>query len=110
MDILRYNNQFSLGLISLSSQIGNRFHKIQKALYYLKLNGFRVKLGKTVFPEKYTGYKSASIVERVDDLHNLFTDAEVNLILNTGGGYNSNEILEFLDYELIKNKLKYFGK
>ena len=47
-------------------------------------------------------FGSASITERVDDLHQAFTDPSIKAILASIGGFNSNELLPHLDYELIK--------
>lgn len=51
---------------------------------------------------------SASIESRVADLHEAFLDESVDLILTTIGGFNCNEILPYLDYDLIKNHPKLF--
>ena len=47
-------------------------------------------------------FGSASITERVDDLHQAFVDPSIKAILASIGGFNSNELLPHLDYELIK--------
>lgn len=44
---------------------------------------------------------SASIESRVADLHAAFKDQTVDGILATIGGFNSNELLPYLDYSLI---------
>lgn len=44
---------------------------------------------------------SASIQSRVADLHAAFEDPSVDGILATIGGFNSNELLPYLDYDLI---------
>lgn len=44
---------------------------------------------------------SASIDSRVSDLHAAFSDDSVDGILATIGGFNSNELLPYLDYDLI---------
>lgn len=44
---------------------------------------------------------SASIESRVADLHAAFKDQTVDGILSTIGGFNSNELLPYLDYALI---------
>ncbi|MFV8214705.1 S66 family peptidase, partial [Streptococcus pluranimalium] len=44
---------------------------------------------------------SASIESRVADLHAAFKDQTVDGILATIGGFNSNELLPYLDYALI---------
>ncbi len=51
-------------------------------------------------------YTTASVKNRVDDLHNAFQDKEVKCILTAIGGYNLNQILPSIDYELIKNNPK----
>jgi muramoyltetrapeptide carboxypeptidase LdcA involved in peptidoglycan recycling len=49
---------------------------------------------------------SSSIKSRVDDLHEAFADKNVKAILTSIGGFNSNQLLKHLDYELIKNNPK----
>jgi muramoyltetrapeptide carboxypeptidase LdcA involved in peptidoglycan recycling len=49
---------------------------------------------------------SSSIKFRVDDLHEAFADKNVKAILTSIGGFNSNQLLKHLDYELIKNNPK----
>lgn len=44
---------------------------------------------------------SSSIESRVADLHDAFRDNQVHAILATIGGFNSNELLPYLDYDLI---------
>ena len=54
----------------------------------------------------YTG--SASIQKRVEDIHTAFRDKSVKAIFTVIGGFNSNQLLKYLDYELIKNNPKIF--
>lgn len=49
---------------------------------------------------------SASIKSRVEDLHDAFRDPQVKMILTSIGGFNSNELLPYLDYELIRSNPK----
>ena len=49
---------------------------------------------------------SASIDSRVSDLHQAFADESVHAILATIGGSNSNELLPYLDYDLIQQHPK----
>ena len=41
----------------------------------------------------------------MEDIHDAFKDKKVKAILTTIGGFNVNQILDYLDYDLIKNKL-----
>ena len=43
---------------------------------------------------------------RVADLHDAFSDKSVNLILTVIGGFNSNQLLRYLDFDLIKKNPK----
>ncbi len=66
--------------------------------------GFRIS-----FSQHYLEYDqlgSASIASRVADLHDAFSDPDVDMILATIGGFNSNELLPYLDYELIAKNPK----
>lgn len=61
--------------------------------------GFRVS-----FSEHYLEsdmLSSSSIKSRVADLHAAFADDSVDAILATIGGFNSNELLPYIDYDLI---------
>ena len=103
------NSKITIGVVALSLPVNfnSSIQKnIQQNLKNLELLGYNLVLGKTV--NSNFGYKSNSIKNRVDDLHQMFLNPEVEVIFNTLGGYNSNEILEFIDYDLIKKHPKPF--
>ncbi len=67
--------------------------------------GFIVTFGKNAYKsQKY--YDCATIEERIEDLHDAFNDKNVKAILTAVGGYSSNQLLPYIDYELIKNNPK----
>lgn len=70
----------------------------------LEALGFVVSFSKNYF--KHDVFGSASIQDRVDDIHEAFLDNSVKAILATIGGFNCNELLPYLDYDLIKNNPK----
>ena len=49
-----------------------------------------------------------SIQNRVDDIHTAFADKTVKGIFTILGGYHSNQLLDSLDFDLIKNNPKVF--
>ncbi len=49
---------------------------------------------------------STSIAHRVEDLHAAFADPHVKALLCIRGGWNCNQLLPFLDYDLIKKNPK----
>lgn len=51
---------------------------------------------------------SADVKKRVDDIHAAFADKSVKAILTVIGGFNSNQLIKHLDYDLIKNNPKIF--
>jgi len=53
-------------------------------------------------------FDSSPVEARVSDLHGAFADPEVKGMLTTLGGYNSNQLLAHLDYDLIGANPKAF--
>lgn len=51
---------------------------------------------------------SSSMKSRVDDLHDAFADKSIKAILCATGGYNSNDLLPYIDWKIIKNNPKPF--
>lgn len=53
-------------------------------------------------------FDSSSIESRVEDLHQAFLDTSIKGIFASYGGYNSNQLLRYINWELIKNNPKIF--
>ena len=53
-------------------------------------------------------WSSSSVTSRVADLHAAFADPNVRGILTTLGGYNANQLLRYLDWDLIRANPKIF--
>jgi muramoyltetrapeptide carboxypeptidase LdcA involved in peptidoglycan recycling len=53
-------------------------------------------------------FDSAAVAERVADLHAAFADPDVAAVLTVIGGFNSNELLPHLDWDLIASNPKVF--
>lgn len=51
-------------------------------------------------------FHSSSIASRVDDLHEAFLDPNVKMIITCLGGFNANQLLRHLDYDLIAKNPK----
>lgn len=68
--------------------------------------GFKVTFAEHTNEQDVLG--SSSIMSRVKDLHAAFSDDNVKGILTAIGGFNSNELLPYLDFELIKRHPKIF--
>src|SRR5690348_17196559 len=68
--------------------------------------GLEVTFGRHV--EERDAFDSSSIEARVADLHDAFADPAVQGILTVLGGYNSNQLLGYLDWELLRAHPKVF--
>lgn len=66
--------------------------------------GLKVTFGKHVM--ECDLQQSSSISNRIEDLHNAFADPNVRGILTVIGGFNCNELLTYIDYELLKKNPK----
>ncbi|MDO8658127.1 MAG: LD-carboxypeptidase [Candidatus Levybacteria bacterium] len=53
-------------------------------------------------------FNSSSVDSRVEDVHQAFLDPQVKAILTVIGGYNSNQLLQHLDWDIIKRHPKIF--
>ncbi len=96
-----------IGIVSPSSPVAAFCPKrLQRGVGELEKRGFTVKLGKHVL-EHYK-HTAGTVQQRIEDLHAMFADDEVKAIVCTIGGLNSNQLLEFLDYDLIQKHPKIF--
>jgi muramoyltetrapeptide carboxypeptidase len=60
------------------------------------------------YVDEIDDFASSSIEHRVADLHAAFADPAVAAILTVIGGFNSNELLPYLDWDLIAANPKIF--
>ena len=66
--------------------------------------GLRLSYGEHV--DERDDFDSSSIASRVADLHAAFADPDVAAVLTVIGGFNSNELLPHLDWDLIRRHPK----
>lgn len=78
----------------------------------LRAKGNLEKLGyKVVFAPnsvKNSGYVSADIGDRVDDIHRAFSDPDCRMVMAAIGGNHSNQLISEVDYDLIRQNPKIF--
>ena len=94
-----------IGIISPSSPVSDKA-KLEAGVSYFKKMGYRVKVGNNAMKE--WGYLAGTDEERVEDIHNMFLDHEVKLIICLRGGYGASRLLDKIDYSIIKNNPKIF--
>ena len=79
----------------------NRF---ARAKDYLEAKGFTLVEGSLT--GKSDCYRSGSIQARAEELNQLIRDPEVRCIMSTIGGNNSNSLLPYIDYEVLRKDPK----
>src|SRR3989338_8061462 len=68
--------------------------------------GLKLSFGKHV--NETDEFNSSSIESRIEDLHEAFSDKNVKAVITVIGGFNSNQLLRYIDWDLIKNNPKIF--
>lgn len=78
----------------------------QIAVRRFKDMGISITFGKNIYENNEFG--SSTVKSRIYDLHSAFADKEVDAIIAIRGGFNSNELLNYIDWDLIKSNPKIF--
>lgn len=97
----------TIGLISPSAPLAGLVpHRTKKGIQGIEQLGFKVKVGKNAL--KVTGHTAGTPKERAEDINAFFADKKVRAIFSFIGGNHSNQILKYLDFNLIKKNPKIF--
>jgi muramoyltetrapeptide carboxypeptidase len=96
-----------VGIVSPSSGVAAGVpRRFDRGVAELERRGFRVRIGEHA--RAVTGWTAGTPQQRADDLHAMFADPEVRAIVCTIGGFNANQLLELLDFDLIAANPKLF--
>jgi muramoyltetrapeptide carboxypeptidase len=89
----------TVGLITPSSYVSDpdRLALAERTARYF---GLVPKFGKNV--RKRDGYLGGTVEDRVEDLHAMFRDPEVKAVFAIRGGYGASQLLDRIDYDLIR--------
>ncbi|MDP2685364.1 MAG: LD-carboxypeptidase [bacterium] len=90
----------SRSMVLISNQVRNVANKRFSDL------GLKLSFGKNI--EKRDAFFSSDIKARVNDIHDAFSNTSVKAVITVIGGFNSNQLLEYIDWQLIKNNPKIF--
>jgi len=66
--------------------------------------GLKISFGKHV--DEMDDFASSSVESRIEDLHEAFSDKNVKAVFTVIGGFNSNQLLKYIDWDLIKKNPK----
>ena len=81
---------------------------IEKGYEEIRKLGFNPVAGKSI-SSNYGGYMAGKAQIRIDDLHEAFSRPDIKGILCMRGGFASSQLLDKIDYELIKKNPKVFS-
>jgi muramoyltetrapeptide carboxypeptidase len=95
----------TVGLITPSSYVSDP-DELAFAKTFCEFFQLKWKLGKNV-GQRY-GYLAGTPQQRVDDLHAMFSDPGIQGVFCIRGGYGSAQMLDHLDYDLIRRNPKVF--
>jgi len=68
--------------------------------------GLKLSFGRHI--EEKDDFCSSSIESRLEDLHEAFYDKNIKAIITVIGGFNCNQLLKYIDWNIIKNNPKIF--
>ena len=95
----------TVGLITPSTAVTDP-EKLATAERTVRYFGLVPKWGKHV--GERAGYLGGSIEARLEDLHAMFADPAVKAVFCIRGGYGSGQLLNGIDYDLIRRNPKIF--
>ncbi|MCK5211267.1 LD-carboxypeptidase [Candidatus Parcubacteria bacterium] len=94
-----------VGLVSPSNPIKHRVEEYKKAKKRIENRlGIEIVPSKNAFKEFY--YSAGTAEERVDDINAMFDNSEIKAILFSIGGNTAIDLVEKLNYDLIKKNPK----
>src|SRR2546427_10022915 len=94
----------TIGIISPSSPFPAWFpRRFARAIHNLESKGDKVKLAPNVRDKQ--GRKAGQKENRLADIHAKYKDNSIKIIMITLGGYNSNQLINDIDYYLIRSNL-----
>ena len=95
----------TIGIFSPSTGISAIVpERYERGVRYLESRGFKVKHGSLYGKNDF--YRSGTIRERADEFNALLHDEQVDILMSSIGGNNSNSILPYIDYEYIRKHPK----
>jgi muramoyltetrapeptide carboxypeptidase len=80
--------------------------RLEHGCNYLKQKGYRVKLSPNI--TKKHGYFAGTDAQRLDDIHSMFRDPEIDAVFCARGGWGGLRLVDHIDYDLIAQNPKPF--
>ncbi len=98
-------NKLTIGVFSSSSPISATVPaRYERGKTFLESKGYKIIDGSLY--RKKDGYRSGTIAERAEEFNSLLHNEEVDILMASIGGNNTNSILPFIDYKYLKSHPK----
>ncbi|MBM6821911.1 LD-carboxypeptidase [Fusobacterium mortiferum] len=94
----------TIGIIAPASC--TTYEKVLEAKKNIEDMGYQVILGECTKKQWYS--YAGTDEERAEEINSFFADKNIDAIICMRGGYGSNRLIEFLDFEVIKRNPKIF--
>lgn len=105
MKAKKLTGNITIGVFSSSSPVSASVPvRYERGIRYLESKGYKVIHGKLY--GKKDGYRSGTIKERADEFNELLYNEDIQILMASIGGYNTNSILPYIDYEYLKTHPK----
>jgi len=97
----------TVAVISTSSPAAAEYpRRLNRGIAALESCGLKVVRGRSTYVK--SAHTAGSAAERASDLHWAYASEQVRAILCSIGGANTNQLLEYVDYDLIRTHRKIF--
>lgn len=95
----------NLRIISPSKSLSVVPDNFRKNAYNILTDlGLNISYSKNAF--EIDSFESSSIASRISDINDAFLDKSIKGILTSCGGFNTNQLLKYIDFDLIKKNKK----
>lgn len=94
----------TIGICAPSAGVGRKLESFDKSLSVLKDSGFNIKETEHV---RINDPRGGSAKERGDELNSLFSDSSINFVMAAAGGDFLNEMIPYVDFELLRKNPKF---
>lgn len=99
----------TIGFVAPSNYLEkDKYPLIEKAIKKINQLGYKIIWGKHAKKTDNYNVSAGTPKQRAEDINNFFKNKNINSIWCVSGGNTANEILEYLDYNLIKQNPKIF--
>ena len=105
MKARKLKDDITIGVFSSSSPISATVPvRYERGVKYLESKGYKIINGQLY--RKKDNYRSGTIQERAQEFNQLLYNEDVQILMASIGGNNTNSILPYIDYEYLKKHPK----